>query len=336
MSLLLSVVSATQLCAGCTVEFEPQGTLGAASDPAGVGYFADVLRTEDHGYLVSSNVLGGVVIVYDSEGRYQRELTREGDGPGELRGPPKFAMGADGIVLFQQANPTLHLFSSDLNFAKSFQIPGVAWSVWPDPSTGDWLVSYGRAGDGSEAGILFLDQSGDVVRSLQADENSSSLARGAVDAIRDADGRIWTGSEGGLVEVFDQELGLLGSLQLELPGMDESDPRAGPGGSPAAVTDIHLAPDGSGVWVFAFGPVVSLSELLDEVLGGAPTLEPLLDTFIYSVRLDPSGLTLVGTDQLDTLVRPLGEGDLAYDLVDTPDGNRRVRVGQLRFTKGSG
>lgn len=36
------------------------------------------------------------------------------------------------------------------------------------------------------------------------------------------------------------------------------------------------------------------------------------------------------------MVRPLGDGELAYDLVDTPDGNRRVRVGRLRFTKGSG
>ena len=40
--------------------------------------------------------------------------------------------------------------------------------------------------------------------------------------------------------------------------------------------------------------------------------------------------------QPDTVVRPLGDGDLAYDMVDTPDGNRRVRVGRLRFTKGGG
>ena len=64
-----------------------------------------------------------------------------------------------------------------------------------------------------------------------------------------------------------------------------------------------------------------------------PESRPRCDTFIYSVRLDPSGLTLVGRDQLDTLVRPLGDGDLAFDLADTPDGNRRVRVGRLRFTK---
>ena len=61
-----------------------------------------------------------------------------------------------------------------------------------------------------------------------------------------------------------------------------------------------------------------------------------MDTFIYSVRLDPGGLTLIGRDQLDTLVRPLGDGDLACDLADTPDGNRRVRVGRLHFTRPSG
>ena len=74
MSLVLNTVSAIQLCAGCTIEFEPMDTLGAAEDPAGVGMFADVLKIGDQGYLVSSDVLGGVVIVYDAEGRYQLEL----------------------------------------------------------------------------------------------------------------------------------------------------------------------------------------------------------------------------------------------------------------------
>ena len=109
MSLLLSVVSATQLCAGCTLEeFEPLDTLGAAGDPAGVGMLAEVLRTGDQGYLVSSDVLGGVVIVYDSEGRYQRELTRQGDGPGELGGPPRFAMGPGGIA-FSNPDMSIHV-----------------------------------------------------------------------------------------------------------------------------------------------------------------------------------------------------------------------------------
>ena len=42
MSLVLNTVSAIQLCAGCTIEFEPMDTLGAAEDPAGVGIFAEV------------------------------------------------------------------------------------------------------------------------------------------------------------------------------------------------------------------------------------------------------------------------------------------------------
>ena len=231
----------------------------------------------------------------------------------------------------------LHLYSSDLGFTRTFQVPGTALTVRTDPVTEGWLVSYVLGGDGTEEGILLLDQGGDVIRSIQADEKSRSLRSSVVDAIRGADSTIWIASIAGLVEVSDQELGLLGSLELELPGMDERDPRARPGGAPAAVFDIHPAPDGSGVWVFAVAPVVSLSDLLDELdefQGRPPSLERLADTFVYSVRLDPSGLTLVGTDHLDTLVRPLGDGDLAFDLVDTPDGNRRVRVGRLRFTGG--
>ena len=339
MSVFLTVTAATQLCAGCTLEFEPTDTLGAREDPAGVGMLADVLDLGNQGYLVSSDALGGVVIVYDSEGRYQRELTREGDGPGELRVEPRFAMGAGGIALW--GGPRLHLYSHDLGFSRTVQVPGGVNSVFWDQVTDAWLVGYFGVSEGSEPGtrqvdarILLLDQSGDSIRSLQFDREASMLTRRPpVDAIRGADNTIWTASMDGVVEVFDQDLGLLGSLELELPGMDEW-----PGGGyPSAVTDLRLAPDGAGVWVFALGAAMSVSEIIEELdrldaEGREPNLERLADTFIYSVRLDPSGLTLVGTDRLDTLVRPLGDGDLAFDLVDTPDGNRRVRVGRLRFS----
>ena len=344
MSLVLNAVSAIQLCAGCTVEFEPIDTLGATEDPAGVGIFADVLKVGDQGYLVSSEVLGGVVIVYDADGRYQRELTREGDGPGELRDPPQFALGAGGIVLFEPGGPKLHLYSSDVVFRKTIQVTGMVHSVLWDSVGGGWLIMYTGVSEGPDpyrprmdARILLLDQEGDTIRSTQAGE--AMRRHSVVDKIRGADGTMWTTSERGMVQVFDQGLGLVDSLQLELPGMDEWNRREHGGGLPAAVFDIRLAPDGMTVWVFAFASVLGVDDLAKELAefreqDRPPDVERLADTFIYSVRLDPNGLTLVGRDQLDTMVRPLGDGDLAFDLVETPDGNRRVRVGRLRFTKG--
>ena len=321
----------TQLCAGCTLEFLPTDTLGARDDPAGVGNLAEVLDMGPRGFLVSSNVLGGVVIVYDSEGRYQRELTRDGDGPGELRGPPKFIMGASGIGMFVPGGPKLHLYSNDLEFTATSQFAGMMNSVSWDPMIEAWLVYHIGVGGGSESGsarldarILLLDQGGDSIRSMQMDEESS---------VFDPNRRPVVAATRGMVEVFDPSLQLVGSLALELPGMDES-----PGGPPGMFTDLHPAPDGSGVWVFAFGTTMSVSDLMEEVgrlqaEGREPDFERLADAFVYSVRLDPGGLTLVGTDQLDTLVRPLGNGDRAFDLVDTPDGNRRVRVGRLRLSR---
>ena len=81
---------------------------------------------------------------------------------------------------------------------------------------------------------------------------------------------------------------------------------------------------------------LSLDEFRDEVMANRYSLERVVDAYLFWVRLEPDGLTFVGMDHFDTLVRPLGDGDLAYDLVETPDGNRRVRVGRLRFTKGGG
>ena len=341
MSPLLNAVSALQLCAGCTVEFEPMVTLGAAEDPAGVGILAEVLDMGDRGYLVSSETLGGVVIVYDSEGRYQRELTREGEGPGELSAPPNFASGPGGIILMESGSARLHLYTSDLEFIRTLQVPGAVFlgSIQPNPATGGWLVSY-RGEDFTEVGILLLDQEGNVVRSMQSGEESW---RGLASFIPGTDGMIWGSSIFGLIVLFDEDLELLGSLQLELPGMEGWEaPRTGPvGGYPAQVNDIRFAPDGSGLWVFAMAPEerfveLSVDELRDEVLVNASALERVADAYLYWVRLDADGLTLVGRDHFDTLVRPLGDGDLAYDLLETPDGNRRVRVGRLRFTKGSG
>lgn len=192
MSVILNTVSAIQLCAGCAVEFESRVTLGARDDPAGPGFFAEVLDMGDQGYLVSSDILGGVVIVYDSEGRYQRELTREGEGPGELIAPPVFASGTGGILMLEPGSNRLHLFSRDLDLIRTFQVPGAlrVGPVQPDPATDGWLVGY-RGED--SFGILLLDQQGNVVRSMQPGEGSANL-RGWQAAIRGTDGMIWTAS----------------------------------------------------------------------------------------------------------------------------------------------
>ncbi len=341
MSLVLNTVSAIQLCAGCTVAFEPMDTLGAAEDPAGVGSLAEVLHLGDRGYLASSGILGGVVIVYDSQGRYQRELTREGEGPGELLAPPHFASGPGGILMLEPGTTRLHLFSPDLDFIRTFQVPGArgVGPVQPDPATDGWLVGY--HGEDYKPGILLLDQQGNVVRSMQLGEEAANL-RGWQTVIRGTDGMIWTASPVGLVELLDEDLKPLGSIQLELPGMEGWEaPRQGPVGWPAQGNEIRLAPDGSGAWVFAIAPErrfaeSTVDELREMSMARRSALEQIVDAYVYWVRLEPNGLALVGTDNFDTLVRPLGDGDLAFDLADTPDGNRRIRVGRIRFTKGSG
>ena len=230
----------------------------------------------------------------------------------------------------------MHLYKSDLEFIRTLQVPGASFlgSIQPSPTTGGWLVTF-RGEDFTEVGILLLDQEGSVVRPMHTDEESW---RGLASFIPGTDGMTWGSSPFGQIVLFNEDLELLGSLQLELPGMEGWEPpRTGPtGGFPAQVNDIRLAPDGSDLWVFAVAPEerfvdLSVDELGDEVMASA--LERVADAYLYWIRLEPDGLTLVGMDHFDTLVRPLGDGDLAYDLLETPDGNRRVRVGRLRFTR---
>ena len=156
---------------------------------------------------------------------------------------------------------------------------------------------------------------------------------------RGTDGMTWRAALFGRVELLDEDLAVLGSIQLEMPGMEGWEPpRDGGGGWPAQINDIRLAPDGSGLWVFAMAPeerlaALSVEELRDEIMANAGAVEQVADAYVYWVRMDPDGLTVVGMDNFDTLVRPLGDGDLAFDLFETPDGNRRARVGRLRLTR---
>lgn len=336
MSLCASIAAAAQLCAGCALEFHVRDTLGAAEDPAGIGSFAEVADVGDLGYLVSSQHLGGVVIVYDAGAHYQRELTREGEGPGELHSAPHFAVGTGGILMREPGSARLHLFSHDLLFQKTFLLPGIAMvgSVQPDPATDGWLVAASGI-DLREEIVFLLDPEGNLLRTMSGDQSS---ARGLTSVIRGLDGMIWSAGMLGLVEVYDEKMAIRGSVQLELPGTEGWEPGKAPGG-PAAVTDVRPAPGGAGVWVFALAldeRVAGMDELRKARQDGSLTLEQAADGFVYWVRLTPDGLELAGRHRFDTLVRPLGYGDLAYDIVETPDGNRRVRVGRLHFTRGGG
>ena len=184
MSLILHSVAAMQLCAGCTLEFEPQDTLGAAADPAGVGVFADVLRIGDQGYLVSSEAVDGVVIIYDSEGRYQRELNRVGDGPGEFSISPKFAKSGSGILMHEWRSPRLHLWSAERSRSDARrQLPWEFESVWRISSlTHESLAAStfpSKNVDADAAGnVYLLDQTAQTVFVISPDgELIDSLGR---------------------------------------------------------------------------------------------------------------------------------------------------------------
>ena len=62
---------------------------------------------------------------------------------------------------------------------------------------------------------------------------------------------------------------------------------------PGFVTEIRLAPDGSGVWVHAFVPVVDPDEI-DFMSDPMTAPDGLHDTIISWVRLEPNGLGIRG------------------------------------------
>ncbi|MFO7893952.1 MAG: hypothetical protein R6U63_09465 [Longimicrobiales bacterium] len=143
-----------------------------------------------------------------------------------------------------------------------------------------------------------------------------------------SDNSIWTSTvSGGKIE----EWSPLGRPRQRLSLQDEDLLREAPmrldltqQTPPALVSDIHWTEDGL-LWVFVTAPASGFRPS-PEVRRSQP--EQIYDGLVYVV--DPIEHVVITRARFDAIVRPLSEG-WAYHLYSTPDGDRRIVLGQLRF-----
>jgi hypothetical protein len=106
-------------CPTCRVTLTPGKRLGEVE---GTGSFNAHVRNVKRGasgrYFASQySWTGGEILVFDSAGRFERRLTREGAGPGETRGLGVFTLGPhDTIYIADVANGRMSVFDPQMAF----------------------------------------------------------------------------------------------------------------------------------------------------------------------------------------------------------------------------
>jgi len=129
---------------------------GGDDDEVFFGSIGRVLAGPDQTILVLDNQLAQVQ-VYDKDGNFQKTLGREGDGPGEVRGPADVFYVPDGRLCIPQGFPGRLVFLNDDG------TPGGQGQYQPkaEPSTFYVMVAGRPAKDGMLlAGIRFSQSGG--------------------------------------------------------------------------------------------------------------------------------------------------------------------------------
>lgn len=122
-------------------------TKGGATNP--FAYLNDLIMTED-GRVLAADIDAGVVHWWDPIGGHHGIFARNGDGPGEVRTPARFARRPEGgFALYDVGASAVFLYGPDAVETERIRIPGIVSnpkSLLVDDGGGVW-ISGGRLTD---------------------------------------------------------------------------------------------------------------------------------------------------------------------------------------------
>jgi len=158
-------VSEDLLCPDCELHFHQVALLGRETDPVGFrenGQRACMVSRSGSGqYLVTTLVGGGSVAVYDEAGRYVREFSRLGEGPGEL-GPSNnriALLSGDTVVVLDEAQKRIQVFGPDGQFLRGFRTDARRLVT---PLVGGGIAITRKPTDLDDPVVQFLTAGGEV------------------------------------------------------------------------------------------------------------------------------------------------------------------------------
>jgi hypothetical protein len=148
-----SVLGATMVLAGCERGASTDRGRGALipaavdtiarQEDGSIGLAADMTVAPD-GKLWIADASNHTLMLFDPRSTGLRSITREGDGPGELRGPQALSANSEGISVLQPLAARLSRFALDGSFLESRTVP--AGALIPVALAADSMIAYPSLG----------------------------------------------------------------------------------------------------------------------------------------------------------------------------------------------
>lgn len=124
-------------CATCKLEIEVLTTLGAVEGPGSLPGLPEMIAVDGRGnYWLTFS--GSLPLVFDSTGRFLREMGRRGRGPGEFEYPAVVAaLPGDSVLIIDPGTIRATVVAPDFRAVRGISIPpgqiyGIAPLQWPD------------------------------------------------------------------------------------------------------------------------------------------------------------------------------------------------------------
>lgn len=332
------VIDGGPSCPACEIRLRAVALLGNPRDPSSVspnaaGSDCSLGQLSTGEFVLGAVVGGGEIFVYDHEGAMTRRIGRRGQGPGELSGSLKLAVGqGDTLFVLDNDQARLSVFESSGDFVRSFPAPNRVRSF---VLLNDGNLLFHRTPSGPEDALFHLTNS-DGSRSQQFGDVAQDLPEldGQVIASADPHG-FWTAS------IWRYELlrhKSPSSLEQKVTRRVDWFPSGGkyvdgmPFSIPSPPVLKQLWDDGAGrIWVYSLVPDASWKPNIPLT----PNYEWArlnFDTVIEVIDLGTGKVLAFG--RYDEMLGTVCGSPLAYAVVESEDGDTRVQVFQPTLVQG--
>lgn len=304
------------------------------------------------GKLITGSSTGGLLMVFDSLGRFLRTVARPGDGPGELApGVVSAFSGPNGSVYVRDNHLHWVVFDSLFNFVGNLPLGPMAGLSASDThilEDGRVIASFLNPSESPNSIVVYTPESGETRRFAPlAREQSIGMPRPRASTyVRD--GVLWVGPEAGprdgyVIEVWDTIGRRIDVISRDVPWFERQedfrpDYTEGRGPRPfpfPSITRLHF--DGrSHVWVFAVVPRVAdarakyaRAKFADLGRVREEALEVRVEVIDVNTKVVVAGGTLpLARMQFEGLMY---SGTWAYRVTEDSIGNRAVVAFELQL-----
>ena len=135
-------IPAAPTCTNCTIELTKVATVGKADDPVLLLTYSRIHRGPGRTFITTNGIGATSVVLFDSAGRFTRQIGGRGQGPGEFSGPAFFVgVGRGDSAHFRDQGRRHSIFTPSLDFARLLQLEDPFTSITLALPNGAYLAT---------------------------------------------------------------------------------------------------------------------------------------------------------------------------------------------------